>query len=75
MLQLPWSECENQFQIMFQLGSGKTPPVPEAALSDEGHDFLSKCFIIDPQMRWKAIQLLDHPFVKVRCVDGCLSEC
>lgn len=64
--QLPWSECEDQFQIIYKLGFGKTPPVPETALSDEGHDFLSNCLIIDPQVRCKAIQLLDHPFVKVR---------
>ena len=64
--QLPWSEFDNQFQIMFQLGNGKSPTIPEASLSSEGHDFLSHCFEQDPSRRWNANHLLDHPFVKVR---------
>ena len=51
---------------MYQLGSQKSPPVPEAALKPDGHDFLKKCFIPDAKKRWKAIQLLGHNFVKVR---------
>ena len=63
--QLPWSEFDHQFQIMFQLGNGKSPTIPEASLSSEGHDFLSHCFEQDPSRRWRANHLLDHPFVKV----------
>ena len=63
--QLPWSEFDNQFQIMFQLGNGKSPTIPEGSLSSEGHDFLSHCFEQDPSQRWRANHLLDHPFVKV----------
>ena len=63
---LPWSEYDNQWQIMFQLGNGTTPRVhPPDALSDEGHDFLKRCFIFNSEERWRAIHLLDHPFVKV----------
>ena len=65
LLQLPWSECDNQFTIMYRLGTGKSPSISEGALSQEGHDFLSKCFITDPSKRWKAGRLLDHNFVKV----------
>ena len=50
---------------MYQLGSQKAPPVPEASLKPDGHDFLKKCFIPEPNRRWKAIQLLGHNFVKV----------
>lgn len=63
--QLPWADFENQFQIMYQLGSQKAPPVPESSLKPDGHDFLKKCFIPEPNRRWKAIQLLGHNFVKV----------
>ena len=63
--QLPWAEFENQFQIMYQLGSQKAPPVPDASLKPDGHDFLRRCFIPEPNRRWKAIQLLGHNFVKV----------
>ena len=66
--QLPWAEFENQFQIMYQLGSQKAPPVPDASLKPDGHDFLRRCFIPEPNRRWKAIQLLGHNFVKV-CVE------
>ena len=50
---------------MYQLGSQKAPPVAEASLKPDGHDFLKKCFIPEPNKRWKAIQLLGHNFVKV----------
>ena len=63
--QLPWADFDNQFTIMYQLGSQKSPPVPEASLKPDGHDFLRKCFIPDAKKRWKAIQLLGHNFVKV----------
>jgi mitogen-activated protein kinase kinase kinase len=63
--QLPWADFENQFQIMYQLGSQKAPPVPDASLKPDGHDFLKRCFIPEPNKRWKAIQLLGHNFVKV----------
>lgn len=64
-LQLPWADYDNQYTIMYQLGTQKSPPVPEAALKPDGHDFLKKCFIPDAKKRWKAIQLLGHSFVKV----------
>ena len=51
---------------MFQIGTGKSPPVSRGALCDEGHQFLSHCFQSCPNERWKAPQLLSHPFVKVR---------
>ena len=62
---LPWPEYDNQYQIMFQIGTGKSPSVATAALPDEGHEFLSHCFKSRPEERWKAWQLLHHPFVKV----------
>ena len=63
--QIPWPNCDNQFQIMYQLGSGKSPPLSRNDLSDEGQDFLQRCFHIQPKDRWTANRLLDHPFVKV----------
>ena len=62
---LPWPEYDNQYQIMFQIGTGKSPTVAKATLPDEGHDFLSHCFQSRPEDRWKAGALLTHPFVKV----------
>ena len=66
LLQLPWAEFDNQFTIMYQLGSGKRPPIPRSVLSEEGHHFLDKCFIVDVQRRASALDLCSEPFVMVR---------
>ncbi|XP_028675968.1 mitogen-activated protein kinase kinase kinase 4 isoform X2 [Erpetoichthys calabaricus] len=63
----PWHEYEHNFQIMYKVGMGHKPPVPEK-LSTEGKDFLTHCLESEPKRRWTASQLLDHPFVKV-CTD------
>ncbi|XP_069463800.1 mitogen-activated protein kinase kinase kinase 4 isoform X4 [Ambystoma mexicanum] len=63
----PWHEYEHNFQIMYKVGMGNKPPIPEK-FSPEGKDFLSHCLESEPKMRWTASQLLDHPFVKV-CTD------
>ncbi|XP_041030274.1 mitogen-activated protein kinase kinase kinase 4 isoform X1 [Carcharodon carcharias] len=62
----PWHEYEHNFQIMYKVGMGHKPPIPER-LSPEGKDFLSHCLESDPKCRWTSSQLLDHPFVKVCC--------
>jgi serine/threonine protein kinase len=49
---------------MFKLGMGETPPAPEN-LGDEGKDFLVHCLEQEPDKRWTASQLRDHPFAKV----------
>ncbi|KAL5457658.1 hypothetical protein EMCRGX_G034941 [Ephydatia muelleri] len=62
---IPWSECDNTYAILYQIGSGVSPKVDPGCLSTEGLDFLSHCFEVDPLKRWTAGQLRDHPFVKV----------
>lgn len=63
-LQRPWHEYEHNFQIMYKVGMGHKPPIPEK-LSTEGKDFLGHCLESEPKRRWTASMLLDHPFVKV----------
>ncbi|XP_077438507.1 mitogen-activated protein kinase kinase kinase 4 isoform X2 [Vanacampus margaritifer] len=63
----PWHEYEHNFQIMYKVGMGHKPPIPEK-LSREGKDFLGHCLESEPKRRWTASALLDHPFVKV-CTD------
>ncbi|KAK2824175.1 hypothetical protein Q5P01_021350 [Channa striata] len=63
----PWHEYEHNFQIMYKVGMGHKPPIPEK-LSTEGKDFLCYCLENEPKCRWTASMLLDHPFVKV-CTD------
>ncbi|XP_023209665.1 mitogen-activated protein kinase kinase kinase 4-like [Centruroides sculpturatus] len=60
----PWHDLENSYQIMFRVGMGEIPNIPES-LSDEGRDFLNHCLQHDPHQRWTASMLLDHPFTKV----------
>ncbi|XP_059446328.1 mitogen-activated protein kinase kinase kinase 20-like [Corylus avellana] len=40
----------------------QSPGIPEG-LSENGKDFLRKCFAMDPRERWTAEMLLNHPFV------------
>ncbi|KAL0983867.1 hypothetical protein UPYG_G00134050 [Umbra pygmaea] len=63
----PWHEYEHNFQIMYKVGMGHKPPIPEK-LSTEGKDFLGHCLESEPKQRWTSSTLLDHPFVKV-CTD------
>lgn len=60
----PWAQFDSNFQIMFKVGMGETPEVPDS-LSQEGHEFLENCFQHDPRERWTANELLQHNFCKV----------
>ncbi|KAJ4709539.1 Protein kinase-like protein [Melia azedarach] len=44
--------------------SSEVPEIPDS-VSEEGKDFLSKCFIRNFYFRWTAEQLLEHPFLAV----------
>lgn len=66
-----WSVEEGSHFMSFLLRIGvgeELPRVPEE-LSEEGKDFLSKCFVKDPEKRWTVEMLLNHPFVAVDCED------
>ena len=51
---------------------GETPAIPENLL-EEGKDFLNHCLEQEPENRWTASQLLDHPFAKVLGLEGSYS--
>ncbi|KAK9713535.1 hypothetical protein RND81_06G033800 [Saponaria officinalis] len=49
--------------LFYRIGvRGECPRIP-VSLCDEGKDFLRKCFLKDPNERWTARMLLDHPFI------------
>ncbi|KAE8715718.1 Serine/threonine-protein kinase PBS1 [Hibiscus syriacus] len=49
--------------LLIKIGvSDELPGIPRE-LSEEGKDFLGKCFVKDPKKRWTAEMLLDHPFM------------
>lgn len=60
----PWAQFDSNFQIMFKVGMGESPEVPDT-LSQEGHEFMEKCLQHDPKDRWAASELLQHNFCKV----------
>jgi serine/threonine protein kinase len=64
IIQRPWHELENNYQIMFKVGMGSIPSIPET-MSSDGKDFVSHCLEPDPEIRWTASQLTELPFVKV----------
>ncbi|GAB4846971.1 hypothetical protein Ancab_025981 [Ancistrocladus abbreviatus] len=49
--------------LLYRIGVGAEIPEIPANLCAEGRDFLGKCFERDPNKRWTARMLLDHPFV------------
>ncbi|KAI9260645.1 hypothetical protein BDA99DRAFT_88006 [Phascolomyces articulosus] len=58
----PWLDL-NMLAALYSLGKYQAPPLPEEA-SDEAKDFLNQCFIINPDDRPTAQDLLVHPFVR-----------
>jgi serine/threonine protein kinase len=58
----PWHKAQGN--IIYLLGTGNAPPIPEE-LSEMARDFVSKCFIIDPELRPTATELLSHPWTLI----------
>ncbi|XP_057422259.1 mitogen-activated protein kinase kinase kinase 20-like [Lotus japonicus] len=53
----------SMWSLLLRIGAGEeSPEIPEE-VSEEGRDFLEKCFVKDPRKRWTAEMLLKHPFV------------
>ena len=60
----PWADLQSNYQIMFKVGMGQSPEIPED-LSEEGTNFLEMCFVHNPEERATAQDLLSHNFTKV----------
>lgn len=52
------------WSLLLRIGKGEESPVIPEDLSEEGKDFVAKCFVKDPSKRWTAEMLLNHPFVE-----------
>ncbi|KAI8800246.1 kinase-like domain-containing protein, partial [Cladochytrium replicatum] len=55
----PWHKVRGN--IIYALGTGNKPPVPDT-LGPIARDFLALCFTIDPEKRPTATDLISHPF-------------
>ncbi|XP_055550883.1 mitogen-activated protein kinase kinase kinase 4 isoform X1 [Wyeomyia smithii] len=60
----PWHQFDSNFQIMFKVGMGERPEIPDC-LSEEGQEFVESCLQHDPKLRRTAAELLQHNFCKV----------
>ncbi|XP_071711353.1 mitogen-activated protein kinase kinase kinase 20-like [Rutidosis leptorrhynchoides] len=60
----PVWNCSDFSALVMKIGVGSEIPKIPAKLSEDGKDFLEKCFVKNPLERWTAEMLLDHPFVK-----------
>ncbi|XP_010464552.1 PREDICTED: mitogen-activated protein kinase kinase kinase 2-like [Camelina sativa] len=72
-----WSfkEGSNFMSLLIRIGVGDEVPLIPEELSEQGRDFLTKCFVKDPKKRWTAEMLLHHPFVAVDLDhDGLVEE-
>ncbi|RVX66406.1 hypothetical protein B0A52_09636 [Exophiala mesophila] len=60
----PWSTLDNEWAIMYNIAQGNPPQLPgEDQLSEQGLDFLKRCFERDPAKRSSAAELLQHPWI------------
>ncbi|MBA0596395.1 hypothetical protein Gorai_013216, partial [Gossypium raimondii] len=53
----------NMVDLLIKIGANDELPRIPRELSGEGKDFMEKCFSRDPNKRWTAEMLLQHPFM------------
>jgi len=60
----PWSSLDNEWAIMYNIAQGNPPQLPtKEQLSEQGIDFLNRCFERDPSTRASAVELLQHDWM------------
>lgn len=60
----PWASLDNEWAIMYNIAQGNPPQLPTRdQLSDQGIDFLKRCFERDPARRASAAELLQHEWI------------
>ncbi|CAK60937.1 unnamed protein product (macronuclear) [Paramecium tetraurelia] len=60
----PFSEVKNIYTIMVKISKlTDMIPIPEELKSEQARDFLKKCLQLNPEDRWEAEDLLQHPFL------------
>ncbi|PVH96430.1 Ssk2-type MAP kinase [Periconia macrospinosa] len=60
----PWASMDNEWAIMYHIAQGDPPQLPSKdQLSDQGIDFLKRCFERDPATRASAVELLQHDWI------------
>ena len=61
----PWASLDNEWAIMYNIAQGNPPQLPSREqLSEQGIDFLKRCFERDPKKRASAAELLQCEWIK-----------
>ena len=61
----PWASLDNEWAIMYNIAQGNPPQLPSREqLSEQGIDFLKRCFEKDPKRRASAAELLQCEWIK-----------
>lgn len=60
----PWASLDNEWAIMYNIAQGNPPQLPSREqLSEQGIDFLRRCFERDPKRRASAAELLQCEWI------------
>ncbi|KAK9269553.1 hypothetical protein L1049_001329 [Liquidambar formosana] len=59
----PWPEVDDPVSALYRIGFSSEVPEFPWWLSENAKSFLCKCLMRDPEERWTAKQLLQHPFL------------
>ncbi|OQO12341.1 hypothetical protein B0A48_02983 [Cryoendolithus antarcticus] len=60
----PWASLDNEWAIMYNIAQGNSPALPtKEQMSEQGLDFLKRCFERDPSRRVSAAELLQHEWM------------
>ena len=60
----PWASLDNEWAIMYNIAQGNPPQLPSREqLSEQGIDFLKRCFERDPKRRASAAELLQCEWI------------
>ena len=60
----PWGcKASNPMAVVLKIACSNERPNFPVHFSEEGMDFLDKCLERNPESRWTAEELLDHPFI------------
>ena len=60
---MPWPNMQNIGQLILYISGDDAHPIIPDRLSAEAKDFILKCCERSPQSRWRASELLQHPWI------------
>ena len=60
---MPWPNMPNIGMLILHISGDDAHPIVPTRLSPEGQDFVGKCCERSPSLRWRAVELLSHPWI------------